>query len=260
MRTLTCKSIARNIPLYVAGDLVGRSEREVTAHLVACEDCRRLSEEFSESNSLLARACSPPEFGADFYSGIRSAVLADISRDRMRSKPSLFRPRWLYATAFAAIVIASALMLQHFSSTGRQSLALAPRVTGQPTSDQAKATNLSSLPQSHGPSGTRGMQARKPAIRQAAPDTAQAARINRAQIAQAIESPASVEPVALESASVSDGSASSAPGRASSSQVSRIEIQTTNPNIRIIWLTPREPRESEETNRDQDQHKNGTRK
>jgi len=256
MITSNCKRISRNISLYVAGDLVGESEREVAAHLVACEECRRLSGAFSKSRSLLTRAWALPEFGAEFYSGIRSAVLADIGS--RRSKPSLFRPRWLYATAFAAVVIVSAVMLQHFSSARRQAVqsrALASQVTARPTSDRAKATDLSSSPQSHGPSGTRGVPARgkfEPAKRLDASDTTQAARINRAQIAQAIESPVSVGPVTLEAAPGAAGSASSP------SEVSRIEIQTANPNIRIIWLTPREA--SEESNRDQDQHKNGTRK
>jgi anti-sigma factor RsiW len=258
MRTSNCKRISRNISPYVAGDLVGESEREVAAHLSACGECRRLAEAFSESRSWLTEAWALPEFSAEFYSGIRSSVLADIGRERMRSKPSFFRPRWLYATAFAAVLIASAAMLQHFSSTRRQvvpSLALAPQVTGQPTLHQAKATDLSSLPQTPGLSGTRGVQVSRfePAKRQAPSDTGQTARTNRAPIAPAIESPAGVRPVVTESAPVADGSASSP-------QVARIEIQTANPNIRIIWLQPREPQESDETNRDHDQHQNGTRK
>src|SRR3989442_11366067 len=95
MRTLNCKGAAQMISLYVAGDLVGAPEREVATHLAACERCRRLAEDFSESSSLLTQACRPPEFNAAFYSGIRRAVLDEIRRDRMLSKPSLFRRRWL---------------------------------------------------------------------------------------------------------------------------------------------------------------------
>ncbi|PYS85960.1 MAG: anti-sigma factor, partial [Acidobacteria bacterium] len=39
------------ISLYVAGDLIGAPEREVAAHLAACDGCRRLADEFSESRS-----------------------------------------------------------------------------------------------------------------------------------------------------------------------------------------------------------------
>ena len=61
MRTLNCKRMAQMLSLYVAGDLVGAPERKVAAHLAACEACRRLAQEFSESSSLLTQACAPPK-------------------------------------------------------------------------------------------------------------------------------------------------------------------------------------------------------
>jgi len=272
MKTLNCKRTAAMISLYVAGDLVGAPEREVAAHLAACAECRQLAEEFSESGSLLTQACALPEFGAEFYSGIRSAVLGEITRNRFLSKPSLFRRRWLYATGFAAIVIASGVMLQHFSSTRRrtpQGLALAPPVTGQPTSDQANGTNsssspeLSDLPQSprnsRGPSGTLRAQVLGKFGSVGKPDaldTAQAARDKLAEIAPAMQSSSSVEPLAPESATLFGGSPTSPSRGPSSAQVARIEIQTSDPNIRIIWLAPRESRESEDTNHNLNQHDN----
>jgi hypothetical protein len=251
MRTLKCKRLARMISLYVAGDLVGPPERDVAVHLAACEGCRRLAGEFSESSSLITQAFTTPEFGAEFYSGIRHAVLGEITRDRRPSKPSLFRPRWFYATAFAAIVIIAGVMLQHFVGSRRgvpQDLARAPQMTVQPTSGSsegpsprkkhlligkpsAPSSNALALSSPHGSyRHFEGM--RTPA----ALVTAQAGRDGRAQIEPAMQSTTSLGPVALEA----------------SSQVSRIEIQTADPNIRIIWLSPRESREPNGTNHDQD--------
>jgi hypothetical protein len=258
MRTLNCKRAARMISLYVAGDLVGAPEREVATHLAACEACHRLAEEFSESQSLLTQAGTPPEFGAEFYSGIRCAVLSEIATDQMLSKPSLFRPRWLYATAFAALVIVSGVMLQHFAGNRRgvpQDLARAPQVTDQPTSPPGVPSprKKHELPGTPGAPSNNGLALVNPrgGFRHfegtRTPDrlvTAQAARDNRAQIEPAVQSTTRVGPVALEA----------------SSQVSRIEIQTADPNIRIIWLSPRESRESEQTNHDQDPRENGNRK
>jgi hypothetical protein len=288
--------MVQKISLYVAGDLVGAREREVATHIAACEQCRRLAREFSESSSLLAQACTPPEFGAEFYSGIRRAVLGEITRERMVSKPSLFRRRWLYGTAFAAVVIAAAVMLQHFGSSKReapQDLTFAPQVTGQPTSDQAKGTDSSSSPQlselsqsprkphkvqetlrvkSHNVMALVNPRRRSrqfETLRKSdAADTSQTARDKLTPIAQVTQSSpsastsasSSVNPVALESATFSGRSESSPSRRASASQVLRIEIQTADPNIRIIWLAPRESRESEETNHDQGQHDNRNRK
>lgn len=258
MRTLNCKRVAGMISLYVAGDLVGAPEREVGAHVAACEACRRLAEEFAESNSLLTQAWTPPEFGAEFYSGIRSAVLDQIARDRRLLKSSLFHRRWLYATAVAALVIAAGVALQHFGNSGRQTpqrLAIAPPVTDQTTSVQVKGTD--SLPSSRPSKGAptvpkqsvqmlvnqRGSSGRletvpkgnTPGATQTAPDK----NVRIAQAAPLGESPPSPSE------------------RAAASQVSRIEIQTSDPNIRIIWLGPRE---SETSNHDQHQDENGNRK
>jgi hypothetical protein len=273
MRTLNCKRTARMISLYVAGDLAGAPEREVATHLAACEACRRLAEEFSESSSLLTQACAPPEFGAEFYSEIRQAVLGEIANDQMLAKPSLFRPRWLYATAFAAIVIASVVMLQHFVSARRgvpQDLASAPQVKVRPTSGstdvpaprkkqssgtlRTRKTEAVAFANPHGSSrhlpGMRGSNA-----------SAQAAQDRRTEIAPALPSSTNVGAVLVESATLAGSSAaSSLSERASVSQVSRIEIQTADPNIRIIWLSPRESREPAENNHDQDPRENGNRK
>ena len=258
MRTLSCKRTARMISLYVAGDLLGAPEREVAAHLVACEACRRLAEEFSESSSLLTQACTPPEFGAEFYSGIRRTVLGEITLNRMVSKPSLFRPRWLYATAFAVIATLSAVMLQHFSGARREpprDSAIARPLTVQPTSGQtevpsprkkhaipgtlsAQSNNVLALANPRRSSGQFGAMRKSDAS-----DAGQAARDERTQIEPATQSSTRVGPVALEAPS----------------QVSRIEIQTADPNIRIIWLSPRESREPEENNHDQDRDQNGNR-
>ena len=258
MRTLSCKRTARMISLYVAGDLVGAPEREVAAHLAACEGCRRLAEEFSESSSLLTEACAPPDFGAEFYAGIRQAVLGEIARDQRLAKPSLFRPRWLYATAFAAIVIVSGVMLQHFVSTRREpprDVAHAPQVTGEPTPQSSEVPPR----KKHEPAGKQGAPSNNVLARAnphgssrhfagtRQPDalvTAQAALVSGGQIEPAMQSSTRLGPVALEP----------------SSQVSRIEIQTADPNIRIIWLSSRESREPDGTNHDQDHPETSNRK
>jgi Putative zinc-finger len=260
MRTLSCKRVAPKISLYVAGDLVGEPEREVAVHLLACRECLRLSEEFSASSSLLTQAWALPEFSAEFYAGIRSNVLADIERERVVPKPSLFRRRWLYATAFAAVVITSGIMLQHFNSTrlqAGQSLALAPLVTGPPILAPANDVSVSSSLQSHALSATARAQIRVKSRRPEASESAQIPRDERGRIAEATQSSTRSQP---DTAVLSGGSAASRPGDASSSEVSRIEIQTANPNIRIIWLAPRESQGTEETNSNQDQPKNGNRK
>lgn len=281
MRTFNCKRMAQMISLYVAGDLAGARERAVGAHLLACEQCRRVAEEFSKSSSLLTQACTPPEFGADFYSGIRAAVLGEITRDRTPSKPSLFRRRWLYATVFAVVVIAFWALLQHGSTRRQtqQAFAFAPQVADRQTADHANGTNSSSAPQffespqlprrSGGARGTLKDQPQKvwtlakargrqfePVKTPDLPDTAKMAPGKQAPRAMPRSS---AGPTAPELA-VFGLPPSSPTGRASAPQVSRIEIQTADPNIRIIWLAPREPIASADTNHDQNQHQNENRR
>jgi putative zinc finger protein len=253
MRTLNCKRTARMISLYLAGDLVGAPEREVAAHLAACDGCRRLADEFSQSRSLLTQACAPPEFGAEFYSGIRHAVLGEIASNQILAKPSLLRPRWLYATAFAAMVIVSVVMLQHFVSTRRQpprDVARAPRVIDQATPSSSevplprKKHELTGKQSVLAPASPHGRSRHFAEMEQPDALVAQAPRVGGAQIEPAMQSSTSLGPVALET----------------SSQISRIEIQTADPNIRIIWLSPRESREPDGSNHDQDHPETSNRK
>src|SRR5439155_8914135 len=85
------------------------------------------------------------------------------------------------------------------------------------------------------------------------------ARDNRKEAATAMLSPTNLDPAALESVTSIGRSASSPSEATSSSEVSRIEMQTADPNIRIIWLAPRDSGKSEETNHDQDPHGNADR-
>jgi Putative zinc-finger len=256
MRNLNCKRAAQMIPLYVGRDLGDVPEREVAAHLATCDQCRRLAEEYSESSSLVAQACTPPEFGEEFYSGIRSAVLEKISRDRLRSTPSLFHRRWVYATAFAAIVVIAGVALQYFRGTRQQpqqSVAAVPQGTGQSILGGKEGAGPAPMPPKSvllpSPRKSRGVP-QHPAV--------QLQKVIAPIPQSAANASTGVTTARLEVATNSPGSPTSS-GRAASSPVSRIEIQTADPNIRIIWLTPQESRESEEIKHDQDQQGNGHR-
>lgn len=262
MRTLNCKGVAGMISLYVAGDLVGAPEREVAMHLAACGACRRLAKEFAESNSLLTQACAPPEFGPEFYAGIRNAVLDKITRDRRLSRAPLFRRRWVYATAFAAIVIAAGVVLQYYGNSGRQTprgLALSPPVTDQATSPRQKE-GTDSLPSSRQSKGTpRVARPSVQALVNQRRSSGQTKTVQQANTSDATQNTLDKN-IQIAQAMPLGESPSSPSGRAVASQISRIEIQTADPNIRIIWLGPQEPRESEPTNHDQPQDEDENRK
>lgn len=259
MRNLNCKSMTKLLPLYVAGDLAGEPEREARLHLAGCEGCRKLAEEFVESHNLLTQAYAQPEFDAEFYAGIRRAVLGKIPNESaVSTKPWPFEGRWgrrwIYATSLVVAVIA-VITLQLFRGAPPQTstnLVATPQVAGQPTSvKNADSSAPESLParSSQTRQQDRGLLAKESprsikAIKLGKPDGPDIATAQevRKEIAPAITLSGRSEPSL---------------GTAYSADVSRIEIQTADPNIRIIWLMPREPRKSDETINNQVPHESG---
>lgn len=274
MRGMNCKRAAEFLPLYAAGDLEAARAREVASHIIACGDCRRLAEEFRESRALLVEAFETPEFGAEFYSGIRSSVLEKISRDREPSTPSfvaaLFGRRLAYATTFAVALIALALALQHFRNSVRetpQELAHGRQNTNAPKQDRQRESEAS--PQLNAKKNeptpkltyTATIPRREPTRRDAPerrrdPIPTPAMRDNEsAMIAQV--SPSSINDAHEASESASPANVLVPSTATAAPEVSRIEIQTADPNIRIIWLAPQK---SEAPNPNEPKNENGERK
>jgi anti-sigma-K factor RskA len=269
---MNCKRAGELMPLYATGDLEATRAREVAAHLATCEDCRALAAEFAESRSLLAEACEPPEFGAEFYAGIRSAVLDEIKRDRPTpSTPSLFATlfgrRLVYAASFAVALIVLALAFQLARRNVRESnQPIAARGNEQPRfvrpndvapspprrQDQAATPpqNLLANVSRHARSSRPATSTRRDAnerVTSTYDKGTQSESIAGTSVARATTAFETV-PTTTES---TRASVESAP------EVSRIEIQTADPNIRIIWLTPQK---SEAPNPERDKHENGDRK
>jgi hypothetical protein len=269
----------------VAGDLEGSREREIAAHVAECDECRTLAAEFDESRSLLIEAGSPPEFGSDFYANIRSAVLAEIAHDqRTPSAPSffnaLFRRRLAHAATFALLLLACLMALQHLRRNTRQM----PQqiVTTQDMNDPSREkeiavdapspspehsttlTNSYSSDNRRSDSESRALFVKaKRRERELHPDwkikrdaMASAGTLQRVPDEIALVPRASLDPVHAMMASGASAVASSNAASQSAPEVSRIEIQTADPSIRIIWLSPRK---AEEPGADPDNHENGDR-
>ena len=290
MREISCGRAARFLPLYAAGDLEGGREQEIASHVAACEGCRRTVAGLGASRALLVEACAAPEFGAEFYAGIRSSVLEQLSRDRGPSTPSLvaalFGRRLAYAATFAVALIAVALALQHFrvgDHVTPREIADAPQPISAPTKDQSQrvisaplgagadeAARWSSLAASR---SRRGLSRR---IGQASTRASVGNVIGHKAIEQ---SPSSVrnpltllayEPGVVQRSQGGAGERIHVNGSrdrafnvdidgidADSAEVSRIEIQTADPNIRIIWLAPQK---SEAPDPNEPKNENGERK
>jgi|GEM_PF-1403572 len=262
---MKCTRVEKFLPLYVADDLTSRRrKRAVENHLAACEPCRRAAAEYHASREMFRAAALPPDFDGAFYEGIRNSVLARVTSDRTLAPPGrlsgLFDARLAYAASLALLLVVAALSLHSYtrrtSEQGARQKLIAdanrerpatpatvetapsprsddndrptPRPAGEPareTTGRERRAAKSSLPvpraniESAVNKATPGSRlARRTPVRGVgnlpAPAVAATARANAAEVAAA-----------------NGGGTNARP------EVSRIEIQTSDPNIRIIWLS-----------------------
>ena len=229
MGKLNCKRASRNMPLFVEGDLSDDLHCEIANHLAICDECGRLAQGFRESNSLLTEAFALPEFGAQFYDEIRNNVLDKIARDGMSSRPR-FGHRWIYAAAFALMLIASAVMFVRW------------RAAHEAPQDLASTTGIAdNTASNHEPESASSRQSKGFSPKFQRPQKPVRPTTLTHPTSQPFQS-------ARNLAASPVGPQVSPSERATASEVSRIEIQTSNPNIRIIWLVAADKRGAQEDN------------
>lgn len=255
-RTTACGRARKLIPLYAAGDLAGRRGRRVAAHVESCGACRRLVAEFDATREWARAAAEPPEFGAEFYEGLRAGVLDEIRRgDRRRPAAPRRAPlfaalsgrRLVYATSFALALVACALALNFYSRRTMDAprpLAgmSSPARTPPPIRDDV--VTPAPQPRAHRPHTTPERASERPGR----PPTMQRAAGSNPR--KTLNTPYRATPEGAAGHELTAASPTAAPpthravaGAAvptKPGEVARIEMQTADPNIRIIWLAPQE--------------------
>jgi hypothetical protein len=248
LTSMTCGRAQKWMPLYAAGDLAGWRGRRVAAHVGGCDSCRRLAAEFAATREWARAASEPPEFGAEFYEGLRQSVLEEIRRDRRPAgsrRSPLFAAaggrRLAYAASFALALVACALAI-HFHLRRAADAPQSP-VASLPT-DVREVATPAPVPKSreHEPQPTttpRDIERRKPRprLQQGAGSLRKALNFPRHARREAAgrELTAGATPEREPRRSAAGTVMPSKSG-----EIARIEIQTADPNIRIIWLTPQE--------------------
>ncbi|MDQ3649168.1 MAG: zf-HC2 domain-containing protein [Acidobacteriota bacterium] len=262
---MNCRNIEQLLPLYVEGDLGTDEDSFVNIHLLSCAACRGLSEEYHRSQDLL-RLHTPPEFDAAFYAGIRRTVLGEIS-DAGVARPvfasffsNLFRAPLTYAASGALLLMVGALAFGlYYSSTtvdrpaGELAAALivstegmraspktdqppdapAPVIISRRNSPKSHATKHAKAAHSSLPQRPRGVSTEQATPQVTAPHT-EAADVSVANVMRASTEALDVFDSGIASTEVANaGLTESAP------EMLRIELQTSDPNIRIIWLSPK---------------------
>lgn len=238
---MNCEEVKANLSSYVAGDIEVAGAREIVgAHLLHCEACRALAAEWEASHRLL-QLHQPPEFDAAFFDGLRRDVLRQISEPR----PSLFarlfgqpfgQKALTYAATFSLLVCA-ALFASHFlrrSPTPAVEVAQGENVG--PAEVQTNDTPESASHTVEGP--TKNIESLAPQPPPPSPPQRRRARpvfnaLKRDARVEHSTAPPETRDVAEQVARASNAET------AAEREMFRIELQTSDPNVRIIWLTPR---------------------
>ena len=230
---MNCRRMEELIPLYVEGDLGEHSASHVRSHLQACVACRARAAEYEASQAWL-RAYGPPDFDEAFVDSIRAGVMRELGASET-TPPFVERlklwlvPRRLAAATAALIVIFIALALFIYSSKSRvkhQDDEVAEHQSAPPVEKLPDNQNVQpGKPQriSHPPRRT----ARRTAPLIATHLQRDARRVPMPQDHFIAEQPRKAVPVDSNNAATY------------SQEKLRIEFQTADPNIRIIWFAPK---------------------
>ncbi len=219
---MNCPDVEKLIPLYSGDDLDPKQTRIVEQHLDSCENCRNQARGFEQS-ALWLKSNASPEFDDATFLQLRQAVRLEIAQ--IQTKPG-FRD-WIFSlwplrpapalSAAAIIILIAALSLIIFrSSTDKNSNLIT--VVSDPAINRQEE-----------PAPTDALQAPpKAALRN--PKKTIARKEERLAINQ-IGSSAPTDITGPKSEEKTE--------TISSNNMLRIELQTADPNIRIIWFTPK---------------------
>lgn len=226
---MNCKQIDELLPLYAGRDLDEKRARLVGEHVQICSACARVAGEYREAVEL-AQHFAPPVFTDNVYASVRRQVMQQIEGEpRARLLPQMFgswfRPRIAWAAASALIIAFGffALYLVVNRTADVQPVAeIHPAVIEHPgLTATPPTTNPANSGTTWKPAEDKGRGVRRIMNR---PPKARDSSLRAASI-----SPKLRDPEAGNSLPAHD----TVPGESPL----RVEMQTKDPNIRIIWFS-----------------------
>ena len=246
---MNCKNVEPLLSLYVGRDLEEEHSRLVAVHLQSCTKCTLAADEYAGASQLLQRY-EPPFVSDEIYAGIREQVLNKIERESHAPvRPgisqlflALVQPRMRWVTA--ALLLAISVTALYLSRNPLRQLpndqqgavrTREPNQAGSRADVRKENSNTSAGSSSFSNkrqvrmATTRGPITRK---REANPGVVATNRSR--ELAKTTKVDSSTNDRAVQRVvGVSQPSSAPAP--------LRIELQTSDRNIRIIWLSGQRP-------------------
>jgi putative zinc finger protein len=247
---MNCKQIQELLPLYVSRDVEEKRARLIATHLQSCTVCAGSAAEYEETSRLL-QGFAPPTFSEAAYAGIRRRVWREIER-KEATAPSLpqtvaglFRPRLSWAVATAALVAVSLFAFYFIANPSNKRREIAEVLpAGLPKGPEAipsPASQPNSAPPFNGPERNKDSDH----VLSASGDHTQATQqrkrlrtvVDRLTVAVHTPAPPSIgTQIPPENTSPAEPNIPGEP--AAGGKILRVELQTRDPNIRIIWFSP----------------------
>lgn len=232
---MNCKNVEPLLSLYISRDLDEEHSRLVAAHLVSCTECARAADEYVRAGQLLQRY-ETPFFSDETYGGIREQVLNEIARESHASVWSrifsqLFLPvvqprlRWITAALLLAMSVTALYFSRNFSrQLPKDERVAVRREEPNQTDSRAPLRSEKSDESAAAPSSLNKKQIRVATTRRP---------MTRKTDANAGVVATNLSRVVQDAVRFSQPLAAPAP--------LRMEIQTNDRNIRIIWLSGPRP-------------------
>ena len=237
---MNCRRVEKLMPLYVGGDVRPGAANRIASHLLQCSRCDRLAEEYQDIQSWL-RGVEGPLFDDALFHELKQGVLQQVASARPASMatggPPWGRKYALALTVVLAIFLGAAAVIYVYQSRAN----VGPALVAGKVVPENEETTLSDPPSS---APKKAPVAASAGIR--------ILRIKRHSKSPLIARDRLERPiVARTSTSTEQAAASSTEGSNRDHEPLRIEFQTSDPHIRIIWFAhaePNSPQSKAETN------------
>ena len=229
---MNCRRVQELMPLFVEDDLRPALATRIASHLEWCGKCNWLADDYKESQSWL-RASTPREFDNALLDSVKNGALAQIAAAKQRPlRWAAFAEHWnrrqVFALSAAALIIVATFVIYVYQTRVKDSRsveAVEKMPDEMPPYD--RAPNLSgatkTAPEASFPP-QRSVSKRTPhSLKGFARAGVPREKLDVAQSEAPVPSDAQRPDVSSDS-----------------KDMLRIEIQTSDPLIRIIWFAPRE--------------------
>jgi hypothetical protein len=245
---MDCTRVEELLALFSGGDLDARQAEAVRAHLIGCPACQAQADELAASRAWL-QAAPPPQFDEAFYAGLRQSVLRELPQVETEGGRFAWLAGWLPQWRWQPVLALAATVLLLFAgwavyrgavSAPKDALSNSAKATPTPAAPPPDVRKVSDLPGQdllsyRGSAPDRsGRSPKKSKVTMPVgrrPTTPQAAEPQEV-LPQTGTDPALMAQVTGQNTGVTK------PAPAQEPEVMRMEFQTADPNIRIIWLTP----------------------